>query len=328
MTQDPHHLQRTPTSALNLRRLVWLRTIAIPGAAIALLLAGRFYNLPIRVAPLADHHLRAGTGQFLDAGGDCRRPAPSPTAEFFTADADRRDGADRHPLLQRWRHQSLRLPVPAAPGHQRHGAAHGATPGRWPASRLSPTPSCSSTGCRCRRSSQPGARSPSFTVHVIGMWLGFVLSAVLIAHFVVSMGETLREQERSLSEARERALRDERVVAVATLAAGAAHELSTPLATMAVVTPNWPRNTRATVPEAAREPRSSCAARCASARNPCRSSRRPPGRGAPRPRGRMRVDASSGTPSARCAACAPGRVIIGAHRWRAPGAARSSSSAR
>ena len=78
--------------------------------------------------------------------------------------------------------------------------------------------------------------SSSFAVHVIGMWLGFVLSAGLIAHFVVSMGETVREQERSLRDARERALRDERVVAVATLAAGAAHELSTPLATMAVVT--------------------------------------------------------------------------------------------
>jgi two-component system sensor histidine kinase RegB len=68
------------------------------------------------------------------------------------------------------------------------------------------------------------------------MWLGFVVSAGLIAHFVERMGETLREHERNLGEARERALRDERVVAVATLAAGAAHELSTPLATMAVVT--------------------------------------------------------------------------------------------
>ena len=43
---------QSSSSPLNLRRLVWLRSIAIPGAAIALLLAGRFYNLPIRVAPL------------------------------------------------------------------------------------------------------------------------------------------------------------------------------------------------------------------------------------------------------------------------------------
>ena len=40
------------SSPLNLRQLVWLRTILIPGTAVALLLAGRFYHLPIRVAPL------------------------------------------------------------------------------------------------------------------------------------------------------------------------------------------------------------------------------------------------------------------------------------
>jgi len=74
-----------------------------------------------------------------------------------------------------------------------------------------------------------------FDLHIIGMWLGFVLIAGLIAHYVVGMGETLRERDRSLSEAREQALNDERVLALATLATGAAHELSTPLATMAIV---------------------------------------------------------------------------------------------
>jgi two-component system sensor histidine kinase RegB len=83
---------------------------------------------------------------------------------------------------------------------------------------------------------EPATNSPGYAAHTVGMWLGFVVSAGLIAHFVERIGESLRAHERSLGEARERALRDERVVAVATLAAGAAHELSTPLATMAVVT--------------------------------------------------------------------------------------------
>jgi len=39
-----------------------------------------------------------------------------------------------------------------------------------------------------------------------------------------------------LAEAREQALRDEQLVALGTLATGAAHELGTPLATMAIVT--------------------------------------------------------------------------------------------
>ncbi|QSA99139.1 HAMP domain-containing histidine kinase [Methylococcus sp. EFPC2] len=72
-------------------------------------------------------------------------------------------------------------------------------------------------------------------LHVFGMWFGFVFSAVLVAYFVVGMADTLRERERKLSEVREQALRNERVVALGTLAAGAAHEMGTPLGTMAIL---------------------------------------------------------------------------------------------
>ena len=74
-----------------------------------------------------------------------------------------------------------------------------------------------------------------FGLHVFGMWLGFVLSAGLIGYFVVGMGTTLRRQERALAEAREQALRDERLVALGTLGASTAHELGTPLGTMALL---------------------------------------------------------------------------------------------
>jgi len=79
-------------------------------------------------------------------------------------------------------------------------------------------------------------QSDNFAQHVFGMWFGFVLSAGLIAWFIVGMANTLRERDRLLAEAREQALRDEQLVALGTLATGAAHELGTPLATMAVVT--------------------------------------------------------------------------------------------
>lgn len=82
----------------------------------------------------------------------------------------------------------------------------------------------------------PEPSAHGFHMHVVGMWLGFVLSAVLIAYFVTRMGIALREQQQRLAQARERALRDERLLALGALAAGAAHELGTPLATMAVVT--------------------------------------------------------------------------------------------
>jgi two-component system sensor histidine kinase RegB len=77
--------------------------------------------------------------------------------------------------------------------------------------------------------------SDNFAQHVFGMWFGFVLSAALISWFVTGMARTLRDRDVALAEAREQALRDEQLVALGTLATGAAHELGTPLATMAIV---------------------------------------------------------------------------------------------
>jgi two-component system sensor histidine kinase RegB len=87
---------------------------------------------------------------------------------------------------------------------------------------------------------------PAFSQHIFGMWFGFALSAALIAWFVTGMASTLRERDRLLAQAREQALRDEQLVALGTLATGAAHELGTPLSTMAVVTRELER---AEVPE-------------------------------------------------------------------------------
>jgi two-component system sensor histidine kinase RegB len=81
-----------------------------------------------------------------------------------------------------------------------------------------------------------GDYSTAIYLHLTGMWLTFVLSAFLIAFFVVRMSHAIRERDRMLAVAREETLRNERIVALGTLAAGAAHELGTPLATMAVVT--------------------------------------------------------------------------------------------
>jgi len=74
-----------------------------------------------------------------------------------------------------------------------------------------------------------------FNLHVFGMWFGFVFSAGLVAFFVVELSKTLRERERHLAEARESALRDERVVSLGTLAASAAHDMGTPLGTIAIL---------------------------------------------------------------------------------------------
>ncbi|MDR2838428.1 MAG: hypothetical protein LBV49_07700 [Azonexus sp.] len=72
-------------------------------------------------------------------------------------------------------------------------------------------------------------------LHLTGMWLTFAVSAVMIVWFVVRLTALIRQRDAELAAAREQALRDERVLAMGTLAAGAAHELGTPLATMSLL---------------------------------------------------------------------------------------------
>lgn len=70
--------------------------------------------------------------------------------------------------------------------------------------------------------------------HLAGMWVAFLSAAILIGFFVTRVREALDERERALAEARQVAAAQERLASLTTLAAGAAHELATPLATIAV----------------------------------------------------------------------------------------------
>jgi two-component system sensor histidine kinase RegB len=67
------------------------------------------------------------------------------------------------------------------------------------------------------------------------MWFGFVLSATVIAWFGVRMTQAVRERDAQLGRLRENRLRHEQVVALGALAAGAAHELGTPLGTLNIL---------------------------------------------------------------------------------------------
>jgi two-component system sensor histidine kinase RegB len=71
--------------------------------------------------------------------------------------------------------------------------------------------------------------------HVLGMWFNFLFSAGLITFFVVRMGAILRDRSARDARLREERLRNDQIMAVASLAAGTAHELGTPLSTMTVV---------------------------------------------------------------------------------------------
>jgi two-component system sensor histidine kinase RegB len=83
------------------------------------------------------------------------------------------------------------------------------------------------------------------------MWLTFVVSVVMAVWFIVRMTASIRARDAQLAAVREDALRDAQVVALGQLAAGAAHELGTPLATMNVLAGELARDQR--LPGDARE---------------------------------------------------------------------------
>lgn len=71
-------------------------------------------------------------------------------------------------------------------------------------------------------------------IHLQGMIAAFGVTAALVAFFAARMQHALRRQDDQLAEARTQAAQHERFAALATLAAGAAHELGTPLGTIVV----------------------------------------------------------------------------------------------
>lgn len=74
-----------------------------------------------------------------------------------------------------------------------------------------------------------------YSLHLEGMWISFLIASVFIAYFVLQVSAALQRRETELAAARNLATRNEKLASMATLATGAAHELGTPLATIAVV---------------------------------------------------------------------------------------------
>ncbi|MBP9111439.1 MAG: HAMP domain-containing histidine kinase [Polyangiaceae bacterium] len=74
-----------------------------------------------------------------------------------------------------------------------------------------------------------------FNAHLRGMWVSYTLVAFVVAVFVARVVRALRERDQEITALRERANRNERLASLSTLAAGAAHELGSPLGTIAIV---------------------------------------------------------------------------------------------
>ena len=67
------------------------------------------------------------------------------------------------------------------------------------------------------------------------MWIAFVVAVTLITFFTEKIADSLRTREQEVLILRDQVSKNERLASLVTLAAGAAHELGTPLGTIAVV---------------------------------------------------------------------------------------------
>jgi two-component system, sensor histidine kinase RegB len=73
------------------------------------------------------------------------------------------------------------------------------------------------------------------SLHLQGMWLAYSLAASFVVHFVSRVASSLQAREHELFELQRSAAITEKLASLSTLAAGAAHELGTPLGTIALV---------------------------------------------------------------------------------------------
>lgn len=88
-----------------------------------------------------------------------------------------------------------------------------------------------------------GGASP-MRIHLYGMWVASSVAAGFIVYFLLRIRRELAQREAELEAARSLAARRDKLASLATLAAGAAHELATPLATIAVAAKELERQLR------------------------------------------------------------------------------------
>jgi two-component system sensor histidine kinase RegB len=80
-----------------------------------------------------------------------------------------------------------------------------------------------------------------FSLHLAGMVVCFALDAALLVVFVTRITRNLRSRDARLAAFKQQAAEEDHIVRMGLLASGAAHELGTPLASVAVILSDWRR---------------------------------------------------------------------------------------
>ncbi|VWX48808.1 ATP-binding protein [Novosphingobium sp. 9U] len=75
----------------------------------------------------------------------------------------------------------------------------------------------------------------------VGRWTAFLMVAGLLVFFIARISRNLRARDGYLADLRQHAAEEEGIVRMGLFASGAAHELGTPLGTLAVILADWRR---------------------------------------------------------------------------------------
>ncbi len=78
-----------------------------------------------------------------------------------------------------------------------------------------------------------------FDLYILGTLTSFALIAVLFVLFVTRINSNLRARDARLAAMRQQAAEEDHIVRMGLLASGAAHELGTPLSSLAVIINDW-----------------------------------------------------------------------------------------
>lgn len=71
-------------------------------------------------------------------------------------------------------------------------------------------------------------------LHLQGMWIAYTITAFFLVYFINRIQDALATHQQTLARLEEEKMKSDKLAALATMAAGAAHEFSTPLSTITI----------------------------------------------------------------------------------------------